>query len=73
MTNGKSPHEIGQNYEGMCSPYQKLNFHRSTHACLVNLYTYLCILSDHLKIDKTKVLKENSSSMKDKSIAECSC
>ena len=36
------------------------------------VYTIKPILSDHLKIDKTKVLMTNDSLMKVKNIAECS-
>ena len=36
------------------------------------LYTVKPVLSDHSKIDKTKVLKTNGSLMKVESIAECS-
>ena len=35
-------------------------------------YTVKPVLSEHSKIDKTKVLKTNGSLMKVKSIAECS-
>ena len=35
-------------------------------------YTVKPVLSDHSKIDKTKVLKTNGSLMKAESIAECS-
>ena len=35
-------------------------------------YTVKPVLSDHLKIDKTKVLKTNGNLMKVESIAECS-
>ena len=36
------------------------------------LCTVKSVLSGHLKIDKTKVLMENGSSMKVESVAECS-
>ena len=37
-----------------------------------SLYTVKPVLSGHLKLHKTKVLKTNDSLMKIKSIAECS-
>ena len=35
-------------------------------------YSKICLLSDHSKIDKTKILMTNGSLMKVKSITECS-
>ena len=49
---------------------------RYTYTCALFTNRKLCtvkpVLSDHLKIDKTKVLMENGRLMKVKSIAECS-
>ena len=42
------------------------------NSIIANTSTVKPVLSGHLKIDKTKVLKTNGSLMKVKSIAECS-
>ena len=53
----------------------KLFSHKTICLILVkvsNEFTVKPVLSDHLKIDKTKGLMENSSLLKVESIAECS-
>ena len=53
--------------------YGKIDSHHILQDSFAYLgYTVKPVLSGHSKIDKTKILKTNSSLMKVKSIAECS-